>query len=170
MFEVLVFVFENYWRGDGCPELAHLQRKLNTVGFDAEEISEALVWLNDLHLAANGGRQPFDLRCDETPCGGTTHHPFVNPSPHTTRAYSVAEQACLSVESWGFIIFLESSGSLTPHMREIVMDRVTAANADHMPLDHLKIIVLMVFWSLGKEPDALVLDELCESSVERVAH
>ena len=29
MFEVLVFVYENYWRGDACPELQQLGRKLS---------------------------------------------------------------------------------------------------------------------------------------------
>jgi Smg protein len=28
----------------------------------------------------------------------------------------------------------------------------------------------MVFWSFGQEPDALILDELCEDPAERVAH
>ncbi len=32
MFEVLVFVYENYWRGDACPELSQLGRKLSAVG------------------------------------------------------------------------------------------------------------------------------------------
>lgn len=169
MFEVLVFVFENYWRGDAYPELAHLERKLNTVGFDAEEIQDALVWLNDLNLAASGLQQPAASR-DETLCATTSNPQFFSQSPNTFRVYSVAEQSRLSVESLGFVVFLETAGILTPHMREIVMDRAMAANADHVQLDDLKIIVLMVFWSLGKEPDALVLDELCESSAERVAH
>jgi Smg protein len=169
MFEVLVFVFENYWRGDACPELAHLERKLNTVGFDTEEIQDALVWLNDLNLAASGLQQPLATR-DEEVCAATANYQFFSQSPNTMRVYSVAEQSRLSIESLGFITFLETSGALTPHMREIVIDRAMAASADHVPLDDLKIIVLMVFWSLGKEPDALVLDELCESSAERVAH
>ena len=170
MFEVLVFVFENYWRGDACPELAHLERKLNTVGFDAEEIQDALVWLKDLNLAASGLQQPIASR-DEASCAATAEYPFFNQSPNTMRVYSALEQSCLSVESLGFMTFLDSSGTLTPHMREIVIDRALAAtSADPVPLDDLKIIVLMVFWSLGKEPDALVLDELCESSAERVAH
>jgi Smg protein len=37
-------------------------------------------------------------------------------------------------------------------------------------LDDLKIIVLMVYWSAGIEPDALVLDELCDDVAERIAH
>ena len=32
MFEVLVFVYENYWRGDACPELEQLGRKLSAAG------------------------------------------------------------------------------------------------------------------------------------------
>jgi Smg protein len=55
-------------------------------------------------------------------------------------------------------------------MREIVMDRAMAAPGDPLALDDLKIIVLMVYWSVGEEPDALVLDELCEDSGHRVAH
>lgn len=169
MFEVLVFVFENYWRGDACPEWAHLERKLNTVGFDAEEIQDALVWLNDLNLAASGLLQPVTSR-DEADCKATASAPFFSQSPNTMRIYSAQEQSCLSVESLGFMTFLESSGVLTPHMREIVIDRAMAASVDPVLLDDLKIIVLMVFWSLGKEPDALMLDELCESSAERIAH
>jgi Smg protein len=45
-----------------------------------------------------------------------------------------------------------------------------AAPGDPVELDELKIIVLMVYWSTGIEPDALVLDELCESREGRTAH
>ena len=52
MFEVLVFVYEHYWRGDACPEPQQLGRKLSAHGFDADEIQDALAWLDGLHLAA----------------------------------------------------------------------------------------------------------------------
>ena len=45
MFEVLAYVYENYWSGDACPEWEHLERKLNAVGFEADEIQAALIWL-----------------------------------------------------------------------------------------------------------------------------
>ena len=38
-------------------------------------------------------------------------------------------------------------------MREIVIDRAMAAPGDPVSLDDLKIIVLMVYWSFGREPD-----------------
>ena len=45
-----------------------------------------------------------------------------------------------------------------------------AVPAEELTLDDLKIIVLMVYWSFGEEPDALILDELCDDTLERVAH
>jgi Smg protein len=82
----------------------------------------------------------------------------------------VAEQAHLGAQALGFVSFLESSGVLPSLMREIVIDRAMAAPGDPLALDDLKIIVLMVYWSFGEEPDALVLDELCDDAEFRVAH
>jgi Smg protein len=164
MFEVLVYVYENYWRGDACPELNQLERKLSAVGFDAEEIEEALVWLNGLNLAA----QSTQLSLDFAETGPDTAMP--HQSAVSMRVYSVAEQDHLGSECLGFVSFLESSGVLPAAMREIVMDRAMAAPGDPMSLDDLKIIVLMVYWSFGEEPDALVLDELCDDSSARLPH
>jgi Smg protein len=76
----------------------------------------------------------------------------------------------LGVPSIGFISFLESAGVMAPAMREMVIDRALAVGSGRLELDDLKIIVLMVFWSLGEEPDALVLDELFVDSDERTIH
>jgi len=163
MFDVLVFVYENYWRGDACPEPQQLGRKLSAVGFDADEIQEALAWLDGLQLAAHGiGLEPSEQT-------GT-----IGPSPYppsdSLRVYSIAEQEHLGAECLGFVHFLEAAGVLPAHMREIVLDRAMAAQGQPVSLSDLKIIVLMVYWSFGAEPDALVLDELCDDSRDRVAH
>ncbi|MES2973163.1 MAG: DUF494 domain-containing protein [Pseudomonadota bacterium] len=166
MFEVLVFVYENYWRGDACPEPQQLGRKLSAVGFEADEIQQALAWLEGLNLAAHGtplGTGPAaDILLNDTLLPGQ--------SADSLRVYSVAEQDHLGAECLGFVSFLESSGVLPPAMREIVMDRAMAAPGDPVSLDDLKIIVLMVYWSFGEEPDALVLDELCDDAQDRIAH
>ncbi len=169
MFEVLVFVYENYWGGDACPQWEHLERKLNAVGFEAEEISAALTWLRGLSLAAHNtqlaGNDPArDAVTDLKTCSAS------GGSPGSMRVYSISEQYRLGSECLGFISFLESSGVLPAHMREIVVDRAMASNADTLCLEDLKIIVLMVYWSIGEEPDALVLDELCDDASDRVAH
>ena len=167
MFEVLVFVYENYWRGDACPELEQLGRKLSAHGFEAEEIHDALVWLDGLNFAAQSIRfspSPADTAL-EAPA-----FPHQDPSARSLRVYSVAEQDHLGAQCLGFLSFLESSGVLPAPMREIVIDRAMAAAGNPMSLDALKIIVLMVYWSFGEEPDALILDELCDDSEGRLAH
>jgi Smg protein len=161
MFEVLVFVYEHYWRGDACPELQQLGRKLSAHGFEPEEIHDALVWLDGLTVAAQVAS------IDTQP---ETAHRAIAPSPSSMRVYSVAEQHHLGAECLGFISFLAASGVLPSPMREIVIERAMAAPGDPVSLDDLKIIVLMVYWSFGQEPDALVLDELCEPAEGRLPH
>ena len=171
MFEVLVYVYENYWQGDACPELNRLGRKLTAAGFEAEEIHEALVWLDALNIAAQGTQISLpDDEVSETDPSARPQQVFQSQSEHSLRIYSVAEQSHLGAQSLGFVCFLESSGVLPPHMREIVIDRAMAAPGDPVTLDDLKIIVLMVYWSFGEEPDALVLDELCDDTEFRIAH
>lgn len=160
MFEVLVFVYENYWRGDSCPELQQLGRKLSAAGFEMEDIQQALSWLDGLNLASHN-TELIDISQS-----APEHH---HESQNSLRVYSVAEQEHLGAACLGFINFLENAEVLSPHMREIVLDRAMAIPGHPMRLDDLKIIVLMVYWSIGIEPDALVLDELCDDAT-RVAH
>jgi Smg protein len=150
MFDVLVYLYENYWRPDACPDHAQLTRKLCAVGFESDEIQEALSWLDGLASAATSytGAQ----------------------SEHGLRVYSPSEQEHLGEDSIGFISFLESAGVLPPPMREMVVDRATAIDGGPLELEDLKIIVLMVFWSLGEEPDALILDELFVDVEDRLIH
>lgn len=171
MFEVLVYVYENYWQGDACPELPRLSRKLSAAGFDAEEIQEALAWLDGLNIAAQGAQIDRPVQTSSGAAGAPCAVPGIQPqSANSLRIYSVAEQRHLGAQSLGFVSFLESSDVLPPPMREIVIDRAMAAPGDPVALDDLKIIVLMVYWRFGEEPDALVLDELCDDAQFRLAH
>ncbi|OUL99545.1 DUF494 family protein [Variovorax sp. JS1663] len=168
MFEVLVYVYENYWRGDACPEPEQLGRKLSAQGFDPQEIRDALYWLDGLSLATQG----IELTRHADGTSATVRAaPVVLPgSPDSMRIYSTAEQEHLGAECLGFISFLESSQVFSAGLREIVVERAMATTGDTLTLDELKIIVLMVHWSAGVEPDALVLDELCDDTSTRVAH
>ncbi len=166
MFEVLVFVYENYYAGEDCPEPAHLQRKLTAVGFDAEEIDDALVWLKGLQLAAQSGMPKADTQAIPDPATIW----FQQPSPNSVRVYHNYEKNHLGKQCLGFISFLESTGCLPAHMREVVIDRALAVPSAPVSLEDLKIIILMVFWSFGQEPDILILDELCDDPHDRIAH
>ena len=164
MFEVLVYVYENYWQGDACPELPLLGRKLTAAGFETEEIQAALIWLDGLNTAAQT-TQIYSPQTKSKQSGDLQVQ-----SPDSMRAYSVAEQEQIGSKALGYVSFLESAGVLPAHMREMVIDRAMATPDSPVDLDDLKIIVLMVYWSFGQEPDALVLDELCDDASVRIGH
>lgn len=151
MFDVLVYLYEHYWRPDAFPEADQLTRKLAAVGFEADEISEALSWLDGLTQTASVTQE---LAIGE----------------FSSRIFAQSELDSLGESALGFLRFLEFSGVLTASRREMVLDRVAASPEQPVSLDDLKVIVLMVFWSTGHEPDTLVLDELFAEEGERVLH
>lgn len=166
MYEVLVFVYENFWSGQACPDRELLGRKLSTAGFEREEIQQALAWLEGLQVAAGGlltpaeeERAPREANRDLAPTWPA--------SPGSLRLYTGQELEVLGPECLAFIHFLENSGALPPELREVVIDRALAIPAAPLHLDDLKIIVLMVYWGVGAEPDALILDELCDDDTHR---
>ena len=148
MFDILVYLYETYYRPDACPEPAALARKLSAVGFDDVEISEAIVWLTDLTEMA----------------GADTNMAL---SSSGTRFYVEQEIDALGSAAIGFIQFLESAKVLSPVQREIVVERALALEESPVGLGKLKIIVLMLLWSQGKEPDALMFDDLFGSDDEQ---
>ncbi len=148
MFDILVYLYETYYRPDACPEPEALARKLSAVGFDDVEISEAIVWLNDLTEMAGA-------------------EPNAAFSSSGTRFYVESEFDALGTPAIGFIQFLESAKVLSPVQREIVIERALALEESPVGLGKLKIIVLMLLWSQGKEPDALMFDDLFGSDDEQ---
>lgn len=155
MFDVLAFVYENYDLAGSYPEPSHLHRKLSAVGFESDEIGEAITWLKGLEGAARSTPpQPW----------------LIQPQAHSVRIYPRHEQIHLGTQALGFIHFMERAGKLSAELREVIVDRAMAAPGGPISLDDFKLVVLMVYWRLGQEPDALVLDELWDNTSSRVAH
>src|ERR1700737_1233397 len=124
MFDVLVYLYETYYRPDACPDSEALVKKLSAVGFEEEEISKALGWLTDLAEETNEfSSQP--------PQQATSSSGF--------RIYADRELDILGTAAVGFIQFLESAKVLNPVQREIVIERVLAASESQISLDKLKV-------------------------------
>jgi len=159
MFDVLVYLYETYYRPDACPEPEALVKKLTAVGFEEDEISKALGWLTDLAEANN----EFSDR-----------YPQQTAFSFGTRIYVQQEYDLLGTASIGFIQFLESAKVINPIQREIVIERSLALNESPLSLDTLKVIALIVLWSQGKEPDSLMFDDLFvdedEDAPKRLLH
>lgn len=148
MFDILVYLFENYVHADACPEPAQLARKLTAAGFEEEEITEALEWLSGLRQLSDGERPAQFSRAG------------------SLRIYSDDEQIRLGVECRGFLLFLENAGILDSECREMIVERALALGETEIELENLKVIVLMVLWQQDRPINGLILDELLNESEE----
>ena len=152
MFDILLYLFENYFHSDYYPDQDTLSRRLSAAGFDQEEIDQVLDWLSGLeNLAQNTYPDSFALS-------------------HSVRCFAEPELKRLNAESRGFLTFLAEAGLLNPVQRELVIDRALALNEPEVTLEQVKWIVLIVLWSQGKAQDYLFLDELIYPETPRQIH
>lgn len=86
MFDVLVYLFETYYNPQTCPTDDVLVHKLAAVGFENDEIYDALDWLRGLGESSQ------------------QHSPMAAPrSTHSMRIYTTEEQHHFDTDALGFI-------------------------------------------------------------------
>jgi len=139
MFDILVYVFENYLP-DACPQPDALAKRLSAAGFEDEAISEALQWLAGLERAQEDGGL----------CG----------RPTGVRIYSEAEVAKLPADCRGFLAFLEQEAAIDATAREMIVERAMAVERPTVHLGKFKVIVLMVMWRRQLSLDNLIFEDL----------
>jgi Smg protein len=152
MFDVLVFLYENYSALSACPDVEALTRRLSDAGFDEDEIADAMVWLHGLASVTLSSCAP--QRAD----------------PEAFRAYTNQEYAALGAAAVGFIASLDRDGQLDPAQREIVIERACALGETPITIDRLKIIVLMVLWSQSVDVDLILLQDLLDDDPRPAMH
>jgi Smg protein len=86
------------------------------------------------------------------------------------RVLTATEFRKLGTEGWGLLSKLASSGSLPWERMELVIDRAMATPGQTLALDQLKLIVLLVFWSLNEPAEAVLTKTLLDSSVAHTMH
>lgn len=134
VLDVLLYLFENLMVDgpDGDPDRDSLQSSLLEAGFSPQEISKAFTWLDELaEVRPQVAPQAIDA-------GGPV------------RMLAPLEEAKLEPEAWGFLMFLEQQGVLSPAQRELVLERVLALDVDTVDVDELKWLVLIVLFN---QPD-----------------
>jgi Smg protein len=136
VFDVLMYLFDNYFEEDYeiNSDQESLKYELAQAGFGDNQVSKAFDWLEGLALQK-------DLIQSESLA-----------EKSTLRLYCEREMEKLDVECRGFLLFLEQSGVLDAHDREVVIDRAMALEAEEIDLQQLKWVVLMVLLNQpGKE-------------------
>ena len=118
MFEVLVYMFENYFEADIRPDQSTLAKELFAAGFDQQDIDGAFDWFDQLEAM--------------------TDQPSVAGHATGFRVYTEPETKKISHESLSFMMFLEQANVLNPSQRELVIDRAMALPQSEISLEEIR--------------------------------
>jgi Smg protein len=152
MFDILVYLFKNYYTPQACPTADVLAKRLAAAGFEYDDIDEAIRWLLGLAETTENC-----VNLAQTQSQGT-------------RIYAEVEHQQLGPEVIGFISFLETTDVLPPPLREIVIERALACKDTPVSLERVKVIALMVLWSQEADIDYLILEELLRHDQAPLLH
>lgn len=142
MFDILVYLVENYFHNGDFPDAETISKRLSAAGFEDDEISEALTWLSGFEQAEDVAANPAFA------------------SSRGFRVYADEELSSLTADARGFILFLEASAIITAPQRELIVERILAIAEPGVDLEKIKLIVLMVLWNQQQPVEGLILELL----------
>ena len=136
MFEVLVYMFENYIDTQFRPDEITLSKELCAAGFNEQDINGAFDWFNQLELMTE---QP---------------EIFEKPNHFSTRIFTEDELKKISGESIGFVLFLVQADILNTAQRELILELAMNLPQPLVSIEEIRWIVLMTTWGASKSgPD-----------------
>jgi len=154
VLDVLMYLFETAGEEGVPPEPNRegLREELERAGFHHREIDRALDWLDGL-----AGRR-----------AGESAQP---PTERAIRIYGRDECVRMDAHGRGYMLYLEQIGILSPHQRELVIDRLMALDSEEIDVDDIKWVVLMVLFSQpGEETAYARMEDLVFEDRAWVAH
>ena len=155
MFEILMYLFENYMDGNIsiATDPTIVITELEQAGFSRLAIGRALEWLDGLN------------RIQEII---PTH---TQASQQAMRHYATQESEQLGLEGKGFLLYLEQLSILDSKTREIVIDRLMALERHEVNLSRIKWVVLIALFNQPDKKSALsLLQDMILSDAFHVLH
>ena len=153
VFDVLMYLFENYYMDEDSPvtpDRESVQQELSQAGFPTLEIDRAFLWMESLASEPN----PPDSQSDRS-----------------LRLFSNVEMQRLDTDCRGFILFLEQMDVLTPASRELAIDRAMALENEDFDLEQLKWVILMVLINQpGEEAAYTWVEDLVSDNLSNHLH
>jgi Smg protein len=140
MFDVLMFLFENYMsdRVALTTDSETIVLELEKVGFDRYEIDRALEWIAGLNEFQSSVQAHL-------------------LSKQAIRHYLAEEVERLGTEGIGFLFRLEKLGILDPVTREMVIDRIMELDRRDIDLGRIRWVVLMALFNQPEKKSSLLL-------------
>jgi Smg protein len=141
MFEVLVFMFENYIAHHTLPKNEVMTQELSAAGFEQSDIIGAVDWFHEMKTMLN---EP----------------PAVYSHKHTgMRMFTAVELKKINTESISFIIFLQQANIINDVERDLIIDRAMALKQEQIKIEETRWITMIALWNEGREKDYLFVED-----------
>lgn len=139
MFEVLVFMFKNYFTNqdmlsDATLDDVTMEQELSAAGFEQDDILGAFGWFHEMKSMFT--TPTFDYSHEKT----------------AIRIFTPSETKIINTESLGFLIFLQQAKVINDVERDLIVDRAMALNTS-LGIEEIRWITMMALWSQGRDKD-----------------
>ena len=141
MFEVLVFMFENYFAHHAMPDSEVLTQELSAAGFEQSDITGAVSWFDEMKTML---KQPAAI---------------YNHQSSGTRIFAEFELKKINTESISFILFLQQANVINDVERDLIIDRAMALKQEHIHIEEMRWITMIALWNAGREKDYLFVED-----------
>ena len=135
MFEVLVFMFKNYFANQTILDDAEMEQELSEAGFEQDDILSAFNWFESMKSTLN--KLELDYAHAKT----------------AIRIFTANESKRIDTESLGFLIFLQQANVINDVERDLVIDRAMALNKTKISIEETRWITMIALWSQGRDKD-----------------
>lgn len=141
MFEVLVFMFENYFANHAMPNNDVMEQELSAAGFEQTDILGAFDWFQEMKSRLH--------RADA----------FYSHKHSGHRVFSETERKKINTESLGFVVFLQQAGVINDMERDLIVDRAMALKQQEITVEEMRWITMIALWNEGREKDYLFVED-----------
>ena len=141
MFEVLVFMFENYIAHHALPDNDIMTQELTAAGFEQSDIVGAVDWFHVMKTRLI--KPPTDYAHQHT----------------SMRIFSEIEYKKISLESISFLIFLQQANVINDVERDLIVDRAMALKQEKIKMEEMRWITMIALWNAGREKDYLFVED-----------
>ncbi len=135
MFEVLVFMFENYFAEQAMPDDATLEQELAEAGFKQNDILGAFDWFKSMKSVLNAPELDYSHQAT------------------ATRMFTKSELKKMNTESLGFLIFLQQANVISDMERDLIIDRAMALKQAKITIEETRWITMIALWNQGRDKD-----------------
>lgn len=141
MFEVLVFIFENYIAHHALPDNDVMAQELSAAGFNQKDIQGAVGWYQEMKSML-------------------TQTSAVYSHQHSaTRILTDSEFKKINIESISFVLFLRQANVINDVERDLIIDRAMALKQELVSIEEMRWITMIALWNEGREKDYLFVED-----------